>query len=342
VHASAAVQQLPKLQQGRHAPVANDIAYGVVQFSNPQGARIELLSHGGITGYMPRDYNPNASFVRMDMGSQREQQQQHRNSRVLSRWQHTQAGMRDPRDSEDAVVLPRGHSRAFKIVAAPPGRPPLLSAVDYDKAIILKRMHQLMEMSQQDHQTFTARVIGYNPGGLILTLLGYGQAFMPLSCIALRGKGRAAMKMQWTSESIERHLLGQAMEVAVTAVSFEKETVVVSERAARELHAKRVLVAGHMLEGTVKAVVRRGVVVQLTAVSHEALLPSERISQQIVPEPHVQGSFTPGERIVSLLLKPEERQLRLSTLELEQQPGDMLSSELRAKRFQAMERYVVG
>eukprot|EP00983_Pelagomonas_calceolata_P087613 1156993-Pelagomonas_calceolata.AAC.6 len=35
-------------------------------------------------------------------------------------------------------------------------------------------------------------------------------------------------------------------------------------------------------------VVRRGVVVQLTAVSHEALLPSERISQQIVPEPHVQ------------------------------------------------------
>eukprot|EP00983_Pelagomonas_calceolata_P087615 1156993-Pelagomonas_calceolata.AAC.8 len=37
----------------------------------------------------------------------------------------------------------------LQIVAAPPGRPPLLSAVDYDKAIILKRMHQLMEMSQQ-------------------------------------------------------------------------------------------------------------------------------------------------------------------------------------------------
>jgi len=55
-------------------------------------------------------------------------------------------------------------------------------------------------MHTQDSQTFMARVIGYNPGGLILSLLGYGQAFMPLSCIALRGINRPLMRMQWTSE----------------------------------------------------------------------------------------------------------------------------------------------
>lgn len=53
----------------------------------------------------------------------------------------------------------------------------------------------------QEKLTFTAHVIGYNPGGLIMSLAGYGQAFMPLSCIARRGKGRAAMlDMKWTPE----------------------------------------------------------------------------------------------------------------------------------------------
>jgi hypothetical protein len=64
---------------------------------------------------MPRDYNPNPSFVRTDAGTQQEQQQLHRNSRILSVWQHTQAGMMDPRDSLENVVLPRGHKRAFKV-----------------------------------------------------------------------------------------------------------------------------------------------------------------------------------------------------------------------------------
>jgi len=31
-------------------PKVGDTAYGVIQLSNPQGARVELLSHGSIIG----------------------------------------------------------------------------------------------------------------------------------------------------------------------------------------------------------------------------------------------------------------------------------------------------
>jgi len=52
----------------------------------------------------------------------------------------------------------------------------------------------------QAKQTYTAHVIGYNQGGLILWVAGFGQAFMPLSCIALRAKGRAVMRITWDSK----------------------------------------------------------------------------------------------------------------------------------------------
>eukprot|EP00967_Tisochrysis_lutea_P125997 scaffold212324_cov23-Tisochrysis_lutea.AAC.1 len=54
--------------------------------------------------------------------------------------------------------------------------------------------------------------------------------------------------------AVDKKVNVQKHDDSLLALCVYGTQVVVSERAARELHAKRVLVAGHMLEGTVKAV----------------------------------------------------------------------------------------
>ncbi len=203
---------------------------------------------------------------------------------------------------EEGVVV--GEDREFQIISREDANGQLrvsLRRIQYARA--WERVAQL----QAEDVTIEAEIISVNRGGCLVLVEGL-RAFLPGSHMTVR--------------TPRDDMIGVTLPLKFLEVDSEKNRLVVSHRRAIVEKQMADLVAGQIVEGTVRGIKPYGAFIDIGGVS--GLLHVSQISHDHVSD--IPAILKDGDRVKCMIINQdkEKGRISLSTKTLEPEPGDMM------------------